>query len=69
MHVDKSGERLGKMIRNAEKGKIPVMAVIGAKEVDGNTLSIRTRQQSGDLGAMELVGGVGAIGGGFARSQ
>ena len=24
------------------------------KEVDGNTLSIRTRQQSGDLGAMEL---------------
>ena len=31
VHVDKSGERLGKMIRNAEKGKIPVMAVIGAK--------------------------------------
>ncbi|PZO12299.1 MAG: threonine--tRNA ligase [Leptolyngbya foveolarum] len=54
VHVDKSGERLGKMIRNAEKGKIPVMAVIGAKEVEGTTLSIRTRQQSGDLGALEL---------------
>ncbi len=52
--VDTSGERLGKMIRNAEKSKIPVMAVIGAKEVEGNTLSIRTRQQSGDLGAIAL---------------
>ncbi len=52
--VDTSGERLGKMIRNAEKAKIPVMAVIGAKEVEGNTLSIRTRQQSGDLGAIAL---------------
>ena len=54
VHVDKSGDRLGKMIRNAEKGKIPVMAVIGAKEVEGTTLSIRTRQQSGDLGALAL---------------
>ena len=54
VHVDKSGERLGKMIRNAEKSKIPVMAVLGAKEVEGQTLSIRTRQQSGDLGALEL---------------
>jgi threonyl-tRNA synthetase len=52
--VDVSGERLGKMIRNAEKAKIPVMAVIGAKEVEGNTLSIRTRQQAGDLGAIAL---------------
>ncbi|MBD1211891.1 MAG: threonine--tRNA ligase, partial [Dolichospermum circinale Clear-D4] len=31
--VDTSGDRLGKLIRNAEKDKIPVMAVIGAKEV------------------------------------
>ncbi|MEB3226901.1 MAG: threonine--tRNA ligase, partial [Synechocystis sp.] len=32
--VDNSGERLGKMVRNAEKQKIPVMAIIGAKEVE-----------------------------------
>ncbi|MBF2076953.1 MAG: threonine--tRNA ligase [Synechococcales cyanobacterium T60_A2020_003] len=51
--VDESGERLGKMIRNAEKEKIPVMAVIGAKEVEANALSIRTRA-SGDLGVMPV---------------
>lgn len=52
--VDSSGERLGKMIRNAEKQKIPVMAVIGAKEVEGNTLNIRTRA-SGELGAIAVA--------------
>ena len=51
--VDRSGERLGKMVRNSEKAKIPVMAVIGAKEVDDNSLSIRTRQE-GDLGAIAV---------------
>lgn len=53
VEVDKSGERLGKMIRNSEKAKIPVMSVIGDKEVEGNTLSIRTRKD-GDLGAIGL---------------
>ena len=51
--VDTSGERLGKMIRNAEKQKIPVMAVVGEKEVEANTLSIRTRAD-GDLGAIAV---------------
>ncbi|MDB9399992.1 threonine--tRNA ligase [Microcystis aeruginosa CS-567/02-A1] len=51
--VDTSGDRLGKLIRNAEKQKIPVMAVIGAKEVESNSLSIRTRA-SGELGAIPV---------------
>lgn len=51
--VDTSGDRLGKLIRNGEKDKIPVMAVVGAKEVESNTLSIRTRA-SGDLGAIAV---------------
>ncbi|TVQ22237.1 MAG: threonine--tRNA ligase [Leptolyngbya sp. DLM2.Bin15] len=51
--VDLSGERLGKMIRNAEKEKVPVMAVVGAKEAEGNSLSIRTRA-SGELGAIAV---------------
>ncbi|WP_427161942.1 threonine--tRNA ligase [Aliinostoc sp. HNIBRCY26] len=51
--VDTSGDRLGKLIRNAEKDKIPVMAVIGAKEVETNALSIRTRA-SGELGAIAV---------------
>jgi threonyl-tRNA synthetase len=51
--VDTSGERLGKAIRNAETQKIPVMAVIGAKEVEANQLSIRTRA-AGELGAIAV---------------
>lgn len=52
--LDTSGERLGKMIRNAEKDKIPVMAVIGAKEMETQSLSIRTRA-SGELGAIPVA--------------
>jgi threonyl-tRNA synthetase len=51
--VDLSGDRLGKLIRNGEKDKIPVMAVVGAKEVESNSLSIRTRA-SGELGAIPV---------------
>jgi threonyl-tRNA synthetase len=49
--VDTSNERLGKMIRNAEKEKIPVVGVVGANEVENGTISIRTRV-AGELGAM-----------------
>ncbi|MBW4632417.1 MAG: threonine--tRNA ligase [Iphinoe sp. HA4291-MV1] len=51
--VDTSGDRLAKLIRNAEKEKIPVMAVVGAKEVETNSLSIRTRT-SGELGTVPV---------------
>lgn len=51
--ADASSERLGKLIRNAEKDKIPVMGIVGAKEVEGNSLSIRTRA-SGELGSIEV---------------
>jgi threonyl-tRNA synthetase len=51
--ADTSNERLGKLIRNAEKNKIPVMAVVGAKEVESNSLSIRTRA-TGELGLMPV---------------
>ena len=52
--ADTSGDRLGKLIRNAEKSKIPVMAVIGAKEVEANALSIRTRA-AGELGVLPVA--------------
>ncbi|MEM6519157.1 MAG: threonine--tRNA ligase [Cyanobacteria bacterium P01_C01_bin.70] len=51
--VDTSGDRLGKLIRNSEKGKIPVMAVVGAKEQEANALSIRTRAD-GELGVIPV---------------
>ena len=52
--VAPGGDRLGKLIRNAEKDKIPVMAVVGAKEVEANTLNIRIRA-SRDLGAIAVT--------------
>ena len=54
VEADTSNERLGKLIRNAEKDKIPVMAVVGAKEVESNSLSIRTRA-SGELGSIPIT--------------
>ncbi|WP_114992216.1 threonine--tRNA ligase [Synechococcus sp. UW179A] len=51
--VDESGERLGKLIRNGEKAKIPVLAVIGAKETENNTVSLRSRK-NGDLGEISI---------------
>lgn len=54
VQADTSNERLGKLIRNAEKEKIPIMAVVGAKEVETNSLSIRTRH-GGDLGVIPVT--------------
>jgi threonyl-tRNA synthetase len=58
VEVDASGDRLGKQIRTAELEKIPVVAVIGQREVEEQTLSVRTRQDSdkGALGLTELQG-------------
>ncbi|MEG5036754.1 His/Gly/Thr/Pro-type tRNA ligase C-terminal domain-containing protein, partial [Microcoleus sp. AT3-D2] len=55
-----NSERLGKLIRNAEKDKIPVMGVVGGKEVEGNSLNIRTRA-SGELGAISVDEVIGRL--------
>ncbi len=47
--IDRSGDRLGKLIRTGEQMKIPVLAVIGAKEAAQNAVSLRSRRD-GDLG-------------------
>ena len=51
--IDRSGERLGKLIRLGEQQKIPVLAVIGAQEAEQGSLSLRSRRQ-GDLGPVAL---------------
>jgi threonyl-tRNA synthetase len=47
------GERLPKLIRNAETKKVPLMAVVGPKEVQARTLTIRSRH-SGEIGTMPV---------------
>ena len=52
--IDRSGDRLGKLIRNGEQQKIPLLAVIGAQEAEQDSLSLRSRRQ-GDLGSVARV--------------
>ncbi len=49
--LDRSGDRLGKLIRNGEQQKIPVLAIIGAQEAAEDAISLRSRRQ-GDLGRL-----------------
>ena len=51
--IDQSGDRLGKIIRTGEQMKIPVLAVIGAKEAEQNAVSLRSRRD-GDLGVISV---------------
>ena len=52
LRVDMAGgESLGKLVRNAEVQKIPLVFVVGNNEVETRTLSVRSRHQ-GDLGSM-----------------
>ena len=48
-----SGERMGKLIRNAETSKTPVMCIVGEKEVQSGSLSVRTYKH-GDAGSFLL---------------
>ncbi|MFZ2812742.1 MAG: Threonine--tRNA ligase 2 [Synergistetes bacterium ADurb.Bin155] len=50
---DARDEKLGKKIRDAQMEKIPYMVVIGSREVENVTLSVRDRGE-GDLGTMDL---------------
>ena len=52
--LDRSGERLGKLIRQGEQQKIPLLAVIGAKEAEGGSVSLRSRRD-GDLGTVAVA--------------
>jgi threonyl-tRNA synthetase len=54
VEIDNSGDRLGKQIRAAELDKIPIVAVVGKREVEQQTLSVRSRR-SGELGALTLT--------------
>ena len=53
VEVDESNEKIGSKIRKAQMEKVPYMAVIGDKEMESNTLSIRDRSK-GDIGAQPV---------------
>ncbi|MBT5955856.1 MAG: threonine--tRNA ligase, partial [Candidatus Marinimicrobia bacterium] len=48
--IDQRGEKIGAKIRDAELMKVPIMLIVGEKEVEKKTVSVRRRHE-GDLGA------------------
>ncbi len=50
VEIDETSASIGKKIRNAELNKVPVMLIVGKKEVEGKTASLRTHA-AGDQGA------------------
>ncbi|MCI8719713.1 MAG: threonine--tRNA ligase [Oscillospiraceae bacterium] len=53
VEVDYRNEKIGKKIREAQLEKVPYMLVVGDRDMEAGTVSVRHRSE-GDLGAMGL---------------
>jgi threonyl-tRNA synthetase len=51
--IDSRSEKTGRKIRDAEMSKIPYMLIVGEKEENDGTVSVR-KHGEGDLGSLEL---------------
>lgn len=51
LEVDDRSEKLGYKLREAQLEKVPYMIVVGDKDIENGTVSVRSRKE-GDLGAM-----------------
>lgn len=52
--VDERNEKVGKKIRDAEVSKVPYMLIIGEKEIENGTVSVR-KHGEGDKGTMKIA--------------
>mgnify|MGYP005759772509 FL=1 len=53
VEVDDRNEKTGYKIREAQLQKIPYMLIVGGKEVESNTVAIRSREE-GDIGTKDI---------------
>lgn len=53
VETDDRSEKLGYKIRSAQMEKVPYMLIVGEKEVEENTVSVRKRDE-GDIGSMSV---------------
>lgn len=51
--IDERAEKTGRKIRDAEVSKIPYMLIVGEKEAETNTVSVR-KHGEGDIGTMSI---------------
>ena len=58
--VDDRNEKVGKKIRDNEVKKIPFMLIVGEKEVENNTVSVR-KHGGEDLGSMSIENFAGLV--------
>ncbi len=54
VELDIRDEKIGYKIREAQLAKVPYMLIVGDKETEGGTVSVRSRDQ-GDLGSLGLA--------------
>ena len=60
VEVDSRSEKIGYKIREAQLQKIPYMLVVGDKEMETNTVGVRSRTD-GDIGAISLDEFIGKV--------
>jgi threonyl-tRNA synthetase len=53
VEIDRNNDTIGKKIRNGEMEKVPYLLVVGDKEREGKTVSVRQRGKI-DLGVMTI---------------
>ena len=53
LEIDDRSEKIGYKIREAQLEKVPYMIVVGDKDIENNTVSVRSRKD-GDLGSMTI---------------
>lgn len=59
--MDLSGERIQAKIRDATEWKIPYLLIVGPRDAENESVSVRARGIQKDLGAMKLADFVGGI--------
>ncbi len=60
VEVDERNEKIGYKVRDAQMKKIPYMLIVGDKEANENTISVRTREK-GDVGQKTVETFIGEV--------
>ncbi|MCI8587331.1 MAG: threonine--tRNA ligase, partial [Clostridia bacterium] len=53
IEIDERNEKIGYKIREAQLEKVPYMLVVGDKEVENQSIGVRSRKD-GDIGTMSI---------------
>ena len=59
--TDLSKDKLGAKIRNGQLSQVPYMLVLGARDSEAKTVSVRARDGGVDLGAMSAAAFVARV--------